>query len=97
MYWYNQIKSDETVEKLLKELHQINKFENKLITPQMKSWIENEFQITLIYYNDITYQIQIDIFNRIQYGMTISQGSYLKSFIQDAKLCEYIIDTASNY
>lgn len=63
----------------------------------MKSWIENEFQITLIYYHDITYHTQTDIFNRIQYGMTISQGSYLKSFIQDAKLCEHIIKTGSDY
>jgi len=97
LYWFNKIQHDESVQKILVDIYKINNFENKLITKEMKSWIENEFQITIIQYSDISYQQQIDIFNRIQYGMTISRGSYLKSFIQDAKLCEYIVEKANGY
>lgn len=45
----------------------------------------------------ISYQEQIDIFNRIQYGIPISRGSNIKSYIQDAKLCEHIITTSNKY
>jgi hypothetical protein len=53
--------------------------------------------MSIVQYSNLDYNQQIDIFNRIQYGMTISRGSYLKSFIQDAKLCERIVDTANKY
>ena len=97
LYWFKEEKEDNSIYKILTEIYQIDKFKNKLITSKMKCWIENEVQITIVQYIDITYEQQIDIFNRLQYGMTISRGSYLKSFIQDAKLCEHIINTSNKY
>ena len=97
LYWYTDAKEDKSIQKILEEIYQIKNFENKLITPQMKCWIENEIQLSVVQYIDITYEQQIDIFNRLQYGMTISRGSYLKSFIQDAKLCECIVNASNKY
>ena len=97
LYWYSEVKADTSIQKILEEIHKIKNFENKLITKQMKSWVENDFQLTIVQYNDINYEQQIDIFNRIQYGMTISRGSYMKSFIPDAKLCELVMKTAEKY
>lgn len=97
LYWYDEIKSHNNIKKTLIEIYKINNFESKLITPEMKAWIENGFQLNVIQYEDINYEEQIDIFNRIQYGMSISRGSFLKSFITDAKLCEYIIIKANEY
>jgi hypothetical protein len=97
LYWFDKIKNIDSVQKILEEIYQIKNFDNKLIIPQMKSWIEGGFQMSIVQYSNLDYNQQIDIFNRIQYGMTISRGSYLKSFIQDAKLCERIVDTANKY
>lgn len=97
LYWYSEIKDDTDIKSILESIYQIKNFENKLITPEMKCWMESGFQLTLVQYIDIDYEQQIDIFNRIQYGMTISRGSYLKSFISDAKLCELIVKRANEY
>jgi hypothetical protein len=97
LYWYNKIQNEESVQKILEEIYQIKNFDNRLITPQMKAWIEGGFQLSIVQYSNLDYNQQIDIFNRIQYGMTISRGSYLKSFIPDAKLCEHIVDMANKY
>lgn len=101
LYWYSSIQQNElvqkTIKKILEDIYQINVFENAITTNEMKSWIENELQLTIVQYINITYQQQIDIFNRIQYGISISRGSYLKSFIQDEKLCELVMETASKY
>lgn len=97
LYWFSKIQNSESVQKILEEIYQIKNFDNKLITPQMKAWIDGGFQLSIVQYSDLEYDQQIDIFNRLQYGMTISRGSYLKSFIPDAKLCELIVDTANKY
>jgi hypothetical protein len=97
LYWYSKIQNEDSVQKILEEIYQIKNFDNKLITPQMKAWIEGGFQLSIVQYSNLDYNQQIDIFNRIQYGMSISRGSYLKSFIPDAKLCEHIVDMANKY
>jgi hypothetical protein len=97
LYWFSEIKNDKSIQEILESIYQIKNFENTLITPQMKCWMESRFQLLIIQYADITYEQQIDIFNRIQYGIDISRGSYLKSFITDAKLCEYIVERANVY
>lgn len=97
LYWYDEIKSYDNIKKTLIEIYRINNFECKLITPEMKAWIETGFQLNVIQYEDLNYEEQIDIFNRIQYEMVISRGSFLKSFISDAKLCENVISKANEY
>ena len=98
LYWFSKIQEDKNdVYQTLELIYKIKNFENKLITPEMKCWVETEIQLTIIQYKDVEYEQQIDIFNRIQYGMTISRGSYLKSFISDAKLCEKVIEISNKY
>lgn len=97
LYWMKSPKIDKHVQKTLEGIYKISVFENQVIDTQLRCWIENEFQLSIIQYTNITYEQQIDIFNRIQYGMSISRGSYLKSFIQDARLCEHMISTAEKY
>lgn len=75
LYWFNKIKEDQKIQQILESIYQIKNFENRLITSQMKCILESEFQLTIVQYFDIDYEQQIDIFNRIQYGMTISRGS----------------------
>lgn len=97
LYWMKSPRIDKHVQKTLESMYKINVFENQIIDTQTRCWIENEFQLSIIQYTNITYEQQIDIFNRIQYGMSISRGSYLKSFVQDALLCEQIVSTAEKY
>jgi len=97
IYWYDEIKNNTEIENIIKEIEDIKDVENRIITLQMKNMIENDIQLTIVQYNDLSYEQQVDIFNRLQYGVAISRGSFLKSLIKDENITSYIIEMADGY
>ncbi len=97
VYWFSEIKKDDKIEEEIKEIENNNDFEHRILPPELKSVIESEIQLTIVQYKNLTYEDQVDIFSRIQYGVAISRGSFLKSLISNEKITEYIMEMADRY
>ena len=97
LFRYNKINKDKHIEKYIKEINDITEIQHKILDDEKKSYIENEIQLTIVQYKNLTYENQVDIFNRLQYGISISRGSYLKSLISNEEICKYIIEMAERY
>lgn len=66
-----------------------------IFTPRQKSMFDRR-KLSIVQYTNLSYHDQVDIFNRLQNGMSLSSGEILPSLLQTEEIANQFIDFCDN-